>query len=117
MTMPSKTLSRLLFISACIAASASPAVAQTTTLPEATSSAPVDSVSPNTVTSFSVKSGKLLLASVAHPGPMNLPDGTYTNQRELSIVFQDGRVVRVQNGLGNITDITASRVSRQRSVM
>lgn len=71
---------------------------------------------PNAVTAFAVRSGKLMLSSAANPKPTTLPDGAYTNDSELIIVFVDGRVTRVQESTDKITEIGSMRVSRQQRV-
>ena len=71
---------------------------------------------PNTVTAYSVRSGKLMLSSRANPKPVTLPDGAYTNQSELTIVFLNGRITRMQEGTDKITEIAAMRLNRDRIV-
>ena len=73
-------------------------------------------VDPNAVTTYSVRSGKLMLSSSANPKPVTLPDGAYTNQSELIIVFLGGRITRMQEGTDKITEIAAMRLNRDRIV-
>lgn len=72
----------------------------------------VDSAMRNVVTSFSVKSGKLVLSSAANPGKSNLPDGTYTSDDASIMVIVDGRITRFQRGSGEIVEIQNVRVTR-----
>jgi hypothetical protein len=80
--------------------------------------APSDSVAedPNAVTAYSIRSGKLMLSSKAHPKPVALPDGAYTNQSDLIIVIVNGRVTRLQESTDKITEIASMRLNRQRVV-
>ena len=80
--------------------------------------APSDSVAedPNAVTAYSIRSGKLMLSSKAHPKPVTLPDGAYTNQSDLIIVIVNGRVTRLQESTDKITEIASMRLNRQRVV-
>jgi hypothetical protein len=71
---------------------------------------------PNAVTAFSIRSGKLMLSSGANPKPTALPEGAYTNDSELIIVFVDGRVTRIQESTDGITEIGSMRLSRQQRV-
>jgi hypothetical protein len=77
----------------------------------------VDSIALNTVTDYSIKSGKLALASAANPGKVYLPDGTYTNEAGTIIVILGGKITRVQGSEGDLTEISAVRVNRFRYVM
>jgi len=71
----------------------------------------------NVVTTFSVKSGKIALSSVAYPGKTYLPDGTYTNENGTIIVIVDGILVRLQQSTGEITEIASVRVNRQNVIV
>jgi len=71
---------------------------------------------PNAVTGFSVRSGRLMLSSNANPKPTALPDGTYTNDADMIIVFVDGRVQRIQESTDKIIEVGSMRVSRQQRV-
>lgn len=73
---------------------------------------PVDSAELNTVTTFSVKSGRIALSSAANPGPVYLPDGAYTNDSNLIIVILEGRISRIQTSVDAITEISSVRLSR-----
>lgn len=84
-----------------------------------TSGAPPDSanpVSPNAVTSFSIKSGKLLLSSSATPKPVTMPDGTYTSEVQTILVISNGSIVRLQQSTGEIVEVASSRISRQNQI-
>ena len=72
----------------------------------------VDSAMRNVVTTFSVKSGKLVLSSAANPGKSNLPDGTYTSDDASIMVIVDGRITRFQRGSGETVEIQNVRVTR-----
>ena len=72
---------------------------------------------PNAVTTYSVRSGKLMVSSKANPKPTTLPDGTYTNQSDLIIVILNGRVTRIQESTDRITEIASMRLNRQRLVV
>lgn len=54
-----------------------------------------DSSTATAVTAFSVKSGRIMLSSAANPGPVNLPDGSYTNGDAFMVIL-GGRIIRVQ---------------------
>jgi hypothetical protein len=71
---------------------------------------------PNAVTAYSVRSGKLMLSSKANPKPTALPDGAYTNDADMIIVFLDGRVTRIQESTDKMTEIGSMRLSRQQRV-
>lgn len=89
-----------------------PSVARAQTSVPAAAPATVDSAELNTVTTFSVKSGKIALSSIANPGPVYLPDGAYTNDANLIIVILEGRVSRIQTSVDAITEINSVRLSR-----
>lgn len=88
------------------------------TYAQAPSVAPPDTVAvdPDSVTTYSLRSGKLMLSSKTNPKPVTLPDGTYTNQSELILVFANGRVTRMQESTGQITEIASMHLNRQRLV-
>lgn len=75
-----------------------------------------DPAARNIVTSYSVKSGKLMLSSASNPGPVQMPDGTYSNESGTVIVFLDGTITRVQRA-ERITEITNVRLNRQKTVL
>ena len=104
------SLIRIALVSSLIASSV--ASAQTTAPPSPPEASAVDSATLYNVTEYSVKSGKLVLASAANPIPIYLPDGTYTNEAGEIFVISDGKVVRIQDAGGQITDITATRKNR-----
>ena len=52
----------------------------------------------NAVTSYAMRSGKLALSSAANPGPVFLPDGTYTSEAGTIVVIVDAIINRVQRG-------------------
>jgi hypothetical protein len=70
----------------------------------------------NAVTTFAIKSGKLLLSSKANPKPAAMPDGAYTNQSGLIIVILGGRVTRIQESTDKIIEIASMRLNRQRLI-
>lgn len=72
----------------------------------------VDAAMKNVVTTFSVKSGKLVLSSAANPGKSHLPDGTYTSEDGSIMVIVDGRITRFQRGSGEIVEIANVRLTR-----
>ena len=99
----------------CVFAAASTAYAQEP-VPASAPAVP-DSIARNTVTAYSVKSGKIALSSAANPGPAYLPDGTYKDEGNTIIVIVDGRIVRVQPESGESTDISSVRMSRKNIIM
>jgi hypothetical protein len=78
--------------------------------------APSDTA-PNAVTAVSIKSGKLALSSAANPGPVFLPDGAYTNESNTTIVFLDGRILRVEHGSGTVDQVGSVRIQRDRVML
>lgn len=100
--------------SVLLAATAGSAYAQS---PAPAAPEAVDSAAQNVVTTFSIRSGRLQLSSAAHPKPVRLPDGTYTDDINTVIVIVDGAISRIQSSSGTITDISSTRLSRQRVVM
>lgn len=79
---------------------------------------PSDTLAGNldSVTAYSLRSGKLMLSSKANPKPVTMPDGAYTNEADVIIVFLDGRVTRVQESTDRITEIASARLNRNRLV-
>lgn len=71
---------------------------------------------PNAVTVYAIRSGKLMLSSKANPKPVAMPDGVYTNQSELTIAILGGRVTRIRESTGEITEFAAMRLNRDRLV-
>ena len=72
----------------------------------------VDSAARNVVTSFSVKSGKIVLSSAANPGKSYLPDGTYSTDEGAVLVIVDGRISRFQRASGEMVEISNVRLTR-----
>lgn len=72
----------------------------------------VDSATRNVVTSFSVKSGKIVLSSAANPGKSYLPDATYSTDEGAILVIVDGRISRFQRASGEMVDISNVRLTR-----
>jgi hypothetical protein len=70
----------------------------------------------NAVTTYAMRSGKLALSSAANPGPVFLPDGTYTSEAGTIVVIVDGIINRVQRGTGEITEISNVRLNRQKLI-
>ncbi|MEO8577011.1 MAG: hypothetical protein ABI556_09935 [Gemmatimonadales bacterium] len=68
------------------------------------------------VTAYSIRSGKLMLSSKANTKPVALPDGVYTNQSDLTIALLDGRVTRMKESTGQITEIASMRLNKDRLV-
>jgi hypothetical protein len=69
------------------------------------------------VTSFSIKSGKIVLSSLKNPGKDYLPDGTYTNEGGTIIVILDGKIVRLQRGdPAEITEIASVRLNPRHGI-
>ncbi|MEO5904045.1 MAG: hypothetical protein ABIQ55_08550 [Gemmatimonadaceae bacterium] len=77
----------------------------------------LDSSTQVAVTTFSVRSGKIALASAANPGPVYLPDGTYTNESSTIIVVLDGKIARLQTSTGEIKEISSVRMNRQNVIL
>lgn len=104
---------RSILLAAAICLSPSLLEAQTmgTSAPDTT-----DPAARNIVTSYSVKSGRLLLSSAANPGPVQIPDGTYTSESGNVIVILDGSITRLQRG-DRISDISNVRLNRQKLVL
>jgi len=99
-------ISILGFCGVCVIAGA----ARTAQAQDAVLAAPPDS---SAVTSFSIKSGKIALSSLKNPGPVYLPDGTYTNEGGAVLVILDGHITRLQrNPDGEMTEIASIRLNR-----
>ena len=92
-----------------VAAQTAPAVAVADTAVQ-------DTAARNVVTAFAIKSGKLALSSAAHPKPVSLPDGTYTNQAGVILVVVDGKIARIQESTGGVTEVSSIRLNRQRII-
>jgi hypothetical protein len=75
-----------------------------------------DPATQNVVTGFSIRSGKLALSSAANPGPVFLPDGTYTNGGNTVIVVVNALITRIQESWGAIIEVGSIRINRQRGV-
>jgi hypothetical protein len=58
-----------------------------------------------------------MLASLANPVPVSLPDGKYMNDAGLILLIFDGSVTRVQFGDDGIRDISNMRTNRQKIVV
>ena len=71
---------------------------------------------PNSVKAFAIRSGKLTLSSASSPRPVNVPDGAYANQAEVTLVFVGGRITSLQESTGGITEISSIRLQRQRGI-
>lgn len=71
---------------------------------------------PNAVTEYAIRSGKLMLSSRANPKPTALPDGVYTNQSDLTIAILGGKVTRIRESTGEITEFASMRLNRDRLV-
>ena len=97
------------FIAAVFASALS---AQTPSPAAAPDSIVQDSASLNAVKDFSIRSGKLLLSSAANPGPVYLPDGTYSDESNTAIVIRDGRIARIQQASGDLIEVSAVRLNR-----
>jgi hypothetical protein len=75
-----------------------------------------DSASQDSVTAFAIRGGRLALSSLANPGRVYLPSGTYKNQSDLIIAIVDGKITRIQETTDQITEISSSRVNRQKMI-
>ena len=98
------------FIAAVFASALS---AQTPSPAAAPDSIVQDSASLNAVKDFSIRSGKLVLSSAANPGPVYLPDGTYSDESNTAIVIRDGRIARIQQASGDLIEVSAVRLNRR----
>jgi hypothetical protein len=70
----------------------------------------------DSVTAYAIRSGRLMLSSKANPKPVALPDGAYTNEAGVIIVFVNGRITRVQETTDKITEIGSARLNKNRLV-
>ncbi|HEX6574742.1 MAG TPA: hypothetical protein VF042_07195 [Gemmatimonadaceae bacterium] len=100
-------------VAIAIAFSAATAAAQD---PAAASPDTTDPATRNVVASYNIKSGRLMLASVANPSPVPMPDGTYTDGSGASIVILDGAITRYQRSSGAIVEISNMRLTRQKLI-
>ena len=98
------------FIAAVFASALS---AQTPSPAAAPDSIVQDSAALNAVKDFSIRSGKLVLSSAANPGPVYLPDGTYSDESNTAIVIRDGRIARIQQASGDLIEVSAVRLNRR----
>ena len=57
-----------------------------------------------------------MLSSIAFPKRIALPDGVYTNQSDVTIAILDGKVTRIRESTGEITEIASMRLNRDRLV-
>lgn len=71
---------------------------------------------PNAVTAYAIRSGRLMLSSKANPKPVSLPDGVYKNQSDLVLAILDGRVTRLGESTGEITEVASMRLNKDRLV-
>ncbi len=55
-----------------------------------------------------------MLSSKTNPKPVSLPDGVYTNQSDLVLAILDGRVTRIRESTGGITEIAWMRLNKDR---
>lgn len=100
----------------CVVVCASAAYAQETAAP-ATTPEVVDSAALNAVTTYSMKSGKIALSSVANPKLSFMPDGTYTNESGTVLVILEGLITRLQRDQGEATEIASVHLGRDRVIM
>jgi hypothetical protein len=109
-------LRRVAVIIGATAISAGTVAAQSASPVSVTDTASQDTAARNVVTAFAIKSGKLVLSSAAHPKPVHLADGTYTNQAGVILVVVDGEITRIQESTGGITEVSSIRLNRQRII-
>ena len=57
-----------------------------------------------------------MLSSKANPKPVSLPDGVYKNQSDLVLAILDGRVTRLGESTGEITEVASMRLNKDRLV-
>jgi len=79
--------------------------------------APADSSAFDVVTSVSIKSGRLALATAGVSEPMYLPDGAYRSDTKTVLVILDGRISRVEYASGTITPVASARMERGRVML
>ena len=106
----SATLRRVAFLAAITATAVSAQSPSPIAAPDTTVQ---DSAALNAVKDFSIRSGKLILSSAANPGPVHLPDGTYSDESNTAIVIRDGRIARIQQASGELIEVSAARVNRR----
>jgi hypothetical protein len=99
----------------CVVLSSSAAYAQDPA-PSAAAE-PVDSATLNGVTTYSIKSGKIAMSSIANPKPSFLPDGTYVNESGTVLVILEGAITRLERAEGEATEIFSVHLGRDRVVM
>src|SRR5512141_187337 len=104
------TLQRIAFLAAITATAASAQTPSPVAAPDTTVQA---SAALNAVKNFSIHSGQLVLSSAANPGPVYLPDGTYTDESSTAIVIRDGRIARIQQASGDLIEVSAVRLNRR----
>jgi hypothetical protein len=102
----------LRLIAILLVSSASAVSAQT----EAPASPDTTATDANAVTVFAIRSGRLMLSSKANPKPVVLPDGVYKNQSDLVLAIIDGRVTRIAESTGEITEVASMRLNKDRLV-
>lgn len=90
------------FAAATTADAQEPAPVAIVTMPDSTA-----------VTDVAIKSGKLMLASLANPKPTALPDATYKNEINTIIVILDGRIARIQPEQNETTEVASVHLSRR----
>ena len=95
----------LAFAGSAVSAQAQPPAAPDTTAADA-----------NAVTAYAIRSGKLMLSSKANPKPVALPDGVYKNQSDLVLAILNGRVTRLGESTGELTEIASMRLNKDRLV-
>jgi hypothetical protein len=104
------TLRRAAFIAAITASAVS---GQTPSRVAAADTTVQDSAALNAVKDFSIRSGKLVLSSAANPGPVHLPDGTYSDESNTAIVIRDGKIARIQQASGDLIEVSVVRLNRR----
>ncbi|HXV15650.1 MAG TPA: hypothetical protein VD758_02660 [Gemmatimonadaceae bacterium] len=104
------TLRRAAFIAAITATAVSAQSQSSAAVPDSTVQ---DSAALNAVKDFSIRSGKLVLSSAANPGPVHLPDGTYSDESNTAIVIRDGKIARIQQASGDLIEVSVVRLNRR----
>jgi hypothetical protein len=104
------TLRRAAFIAAITASAVSGQAPSRVAVPDTTVQ---DSAALNAVKDFSIRSGKLVLSSAANPGPVHLPDGTYSDESNTAIVIRDGKIARIQQASGDLIEVSVVRLNRR----
>ena len=104
------TLQRVAVLAAITATAVSGQTPSLVAVPDTTVQ---DSASLNAVKDFSIRSGKLVLSSAANPGPVYLPDGTYSDESNTAIVIRDGKIARIQQASGDLIEVSAVRLNRR----